>query len=439
VSKVAGEICFMKKIKFLAIIILLATGSMFGQIQTEYGVEFVPFQSGDSTYYTPEDTTVVIGRFGLVNTGKITVDVISLTFENNEGTPSVLQTLENIQLFHEGTPIGMVEASSTCIRFYSYPAALLQFQPEERDKFEIRARKTNFLSQSEIQLGLWNINIRIRIVGANYVSTQTEGLNFPNVLPEGEMGYYFLNGGLELIPLRITRSDFIPDGFEVVAGEDNIISLKAILTNNNSVDVNDTSLSIHTESTGNCAEEITSFTVSVFVEGMQQGVSRNLNPKGKETFNDLSVIIPANGQREVEFRMCTIESHAPGTIKFLINSAGAKTEETETIVPVFFEGSLLSFENPVEGSFLELVRHSVIKAGNSLSREISIYPNPVTNWLNISSPKEIEKTIIFNSTGQIVWTGNSEKINVSKLSSGLYSLHLQLQNGEITREKFFKQ
>jgi len=123
----------------------------------------------------------------------------------------------------------------------------------------------------------------------------------------------------------------------------------------------------------------------------------------------------------------------------LINSAGAKTEETETIVPVFFEGSLLSFENPVEGSFLELVRHSVIKAGNSLSREISIYPNPVTNWLNISSPKEIEKTIIFNSTGQIVWTGNSEKINVSKLSSGLYSLHLQLQNGEITREKFFKQ
>ncbi len=76
-----------------------------------------------------------------------------------------------------------------------------------------------------------------------------------------------------------------------------------------------------------------------------------------------------------------------------------------------------------------------------LASTFSIYPNPTSTELSIDKPNElfIETITIFNTLGQIESKlHHKEKINVSKLTSGLYFIRIQTDRG-IVHKSFLKQ
>lgn len=110
--------------------------------------------------------------------------------------------------------------------------------------------------------------------------------------------------------------------------------------------------------------------------------------------------------------------------------------------PVDFNGKLVIIHpsNPI----CEVNYTNVSTRVNNLiySDEVSIYPNPFTDDLNIKSGKRIDKIFIFNSIGRIVETYspvlNPDHINLEKLSSGGYFIAIQFKNGDTSVNKILK-
>ncbi|HPL76906.1 MAG TPA: T9SS type A sorting domain-containing protein, partial [Paludibacteraceae bacterium] len=69
------------------------------------------------------------------------------------------------------------------------------------------------------------------------------------------------------------------------------------------------------------------------------------------------------------------------------------------------------------------------------STSIQLYPNPVSNLLNINSNEKVTKIEIFSISGQIITqlNGNSSSIDLSNLSSGNYLIKIHTQNGVLTK------
>ena len=69
---------------------------------------------------------------------------------------------------------------------------------------------------------------------------------------------------------------------------------------------------------------------------------------------------------------------------------------------------------------------------------ISIYPNPATDVINVSNVSSKTKFEIYSVGGQLVNQGTTDgKVNVSKLAKGVYILSLE-SNGEKSQTKFIK-
>ena len=70
---------------------------------------------------------------------------------------------------------------------------------------------------------------------------------------------------------------------------------------------------------------------------------------------------------------------------------------------------------------------------------IQIYPNPVNSELTITTSKKIELERVFTINGQLVIDrkASNNKIDVSKLSAGIYILEL-ISEGSVSRTKFVK-
>ena len=61
----------------------------------------------------------------------------------------------------------------------------------------------------------------------------------------------------------------------------------------------------------------------------------------------------------------------------------------------------------------------------------TVYPNPVSDVLTISSSNQVQRVEIFNIQGQLVKaeTGDVQSISVKDLANGLYTLKLTTENG----------
>jgi len=98
---------------------------------------------------------------------------------------------------------------------------------------------------------------------------------------------------------------------------------------------------------------------------------------------------------------------------------------------VVFELSL--FREPI--SLVE----SLATLGISDLKDLSIYPNPATDFINIINVKhQIEKVAIFDLTGKQMISDTKQKINVSSLPSGVYILSVKTEAG-FKNFKFIKQ
>ncbi|MFV0305668.1 MAG: endonuclease [Moheibacter sp.] len=77
----------------------------------------------------------------------------------------------------------------------------------------------------------------------------------------------------------------------------------------------------------------------------------------------------------------------------------------------------------------------------STDLNISLYPNPVKNSLNIQSDEKIEKIEVYSISGKKVQSGKPNttdvEINVSNYAVGTYMIKLTI-NGKVTSQKFIK-
>ena len=129
----------------------------------------------------------------------------------------------------------------------------------------------------------------------------------------------------------------------------------------------------------------------------------------------------------------------------------------------FFENSSGVFNNPFEydvstsgGSKFLLITNGIgdmaLYGDEELSvqelnkKEFSIHPNPATNSLFVSSktPSVTLKIKTYTLAGKLIGTQNvtmakQASIDVSSLSSGIYFLHIEDENGRIETKKFIKQ
>lgn len=87
----------------------------------------------------------------------------------------------------------------------------------------------------------------------------------------------------------------------------------------------------------------------------------------------------------------------------------------------------------VSNAFVTGLKSHQLEAG------ISVYPNPVSDMLTVNvSSANVSSVAIYSQLGQLVYSSNeSEKINVSGLSKGIYILELKTDKG-IARKKFIK-
>ena len=70
---------------------------------------------------------------------------------------------------------------------------------------------------------------------------------------------------------------------------------------------------------------------------------------------------------------------------------------------------------------------------------VSIYPNPATEFLNITGLKSIKSVRIISADGKLISKINgSNKINIQNLLSGIYVLEIETENKIINRVKFIK-
>ena len=77
---------------------------------------------------------------------------------------------------------------------------------------------------------------------------------------------------------------------------------------------------------------------------------------------------------------------------------------------------------------------TVIIPVKPIAEKVMLYPNPADNEIYFSSHKKIEKIIIYNAVGKKVFEENYviDKINISNLPSGLYSIEI-IENGRYIR------
>ncbi len=87
-------------------------------------------------------------------------------------------------------------------------------------------------------------------------------------------------------------------------------------------------------------------------------------------------------------------------------------------------------------------KKALVGVGSTKAEKVGIYPNPSNGTLNITTEKDIQNIVIYNSLGQVVFTqdvnANELKININELPSGFYTVKTSI-NGVDSFNKIVKE
>ncbi len=70
--------------------------------------------------------------------------------------------------------------------------------------------------------------------------------------------------------------------------------------------------------------------------------------------------------------------------------------------------------------------------------KVTVYPNPVSEILYVSSEKEVRSVELYDTTGRKILNKTGKQINVQSLSKGVYLVKITLADGSVTNEKIIK-
>ena len=81
---------------------------------------------------------------------------------------------------------------------------------------------------------------------------------------------------------------------------------------------------------------------------------------------------------------------------------------------------------------------NITKGLSSEDNEIVIYPNPATDFVNIVSQQEIMDLTVFNFVGQVIYQGETNKLNTSNYKSGIYFIRIKTDEGIFSKRLTIK-
>jgi len=115
------------------------------------------------------------------------------------------------------------------------------------------------------------------------------------------------------------------------------------------------------------------------------------------------------------------------------------TENLNNVGAMAYSNS--SFADNLEAQSINTYVSSIVSGIDETQMpSISIYPNPTTDYIQLSSITNVSYVKITNLVGQIMvslTSPSSEKINVSNLASGIYLIDI-IQNGRMKTIEFIK-
>ena len=126
-------------------------------------------------------------------------------------------------------------------------------------------------------------------------------------------------------------------------------------------------------------------------------------------------------------------------ISSICQSQNLNKDESKSVSTINYDSKKADNTNSSESTELSYL------AGNKQTNKaikkkgaVSIFPNPASDFLNITTMNKIEKVEIYNLLGQKVMTGHSNTINIKNLSKGIYFSNVQLENNTDFTIKFIK-
>jgi|GEM_PF-3845844 hypothetical protein len=174
---------------------------------------------------------------------------------------------------------------------------------------------------------------------------------------------------------------------------------------------------------------------------------------------------PANLPPTAVTDFFTMISNGTQTFSVLTNDQGVSTTYTIHIISQPLHGTIAvntngtitytptgnlvndSFQYTIENSngLVSNVATANIINGNlsvqnvEADQKITLYPNPTDSILHIRSSSEITAIVIFDMSGnQLIEVKGKNKIDVSKLTSGVYIVSAKMKNGETFHHTFIK-
>lgn len=124
----------------------------------------------------------------------------------------------------------------------------------------------------------------------------------------------------------------------------------------------------------------------------------------------------------------------------LYTATAAVAPDTGGVITVSLPAGFHKITKGSTENFLFYMKTSYGKLGledNNLTPKLTLYPNPITNQLHISSPdQKVENVAIYNLTGALVKSikNEVESIDVSNLTSGSYLVKVTTNQGTLTQK-----
>lgn len=115
-----------------------------------------------------------------------------------------------------------------------------------------------------------------------------------------------------------------------------------------------------------------------------------------------------------------------------VNSTFEPTENGEYAVIVTSENGCS------DTSACHVVNTLSIQNNPLLDKQITLYPNPTSDKINVQTDLDIAEVYLLDLQGKHLQTSNSKEVDLSKLSSGIYLVKVKLKNNEIWTNKVIK-
>ena len=143
---------------------------------------------------------------------------------------------------------------------------------------------------------------------------------------------------------------------------------------------------------------------------------------------------------EIVFESIYLSSGGHGNILLKVQSQDILVED-DTVTKsanIFFDYNFPIQTNDANTTYQQLLSTTTY----GIDQNVTIYPNPVKNWVTISSKENIKSVSVFDVQGRVLQTqitNNREvKIDLSSRSDGIYFVKIQTEKG-IKVEKIIKQ